>query len=65
MSKKVDSYIYSLDDCPVSSRPSYLLRRIPSDLWLSARVKSTRKGVSMRLVILKLLRYWLDEKVDL
>lgn len=37
----------------------YLLDDIPAGLWSDVRAKAKREGVSLRALILKLLRDWL------
>lgn len=39
----------------------YLLDKIPSSLWRKAQAKAKREGLSMRALILRLLRDWLGE----
>lgn len=36
----------------------YLLDKIPAGLWTAAQAKAKREGVSMRALILKLLKDW-------
>lgn len=39
---------------------SYKLDRIPAGLWEEVRAKAKRKGISIRALILHLLRHWLN-----
>jgi hypothetical protein len=38
----------------------YLLDNIPAGLWTAVQAKAKREGVSMRALILRLLKDWLD-----
>ena len=38
---------------------TYLLRNVDDTLWRQAKVKAAREGVSLRTLILELLRAWL------
>jgi hypothetical protein len=38
----------------------YLLRGIPHEVWLKARVKSTRLGIPLKKVLIQLIRSWVD-----
>jgi len=38
----------------------YLLDAIPAGMWVAVRAKAKREGVSLRALILQLLREWLD-----
>lgn len=38
----------------------YLLDKIPAGLWESAKAKAKREGISMRALILQLLKDWLS-----
>lgn len=50
------------DEFPTTGKTSrYLLDYIPAALWRSAKAKAKREGVSMRTLILSLLRDWLSE----
>ena len=37
----------------------YLLDKIPATLWRDVRAKATREGVSIRALLLGMLREWL------
>jgi hypothetical protein len=37
----------------------YLLDKIPAGLWADVRAKAKREGVSVRALVLSLLREWL------
>jgi hypothetical protein len=39
----------------------YLLDDIPADLWMKARSRARRKGISMRALILQLLTEWNEQ----
>lgn len=39
----------------------YLLDQIPAGLWNEVKAKAKREGVSMRALILQLLREWLSK----
>jgi len=39
----------------------YLLDEIPAGLWARVREKAKREGVSVRALILQLLREWLEK----
>jgi len=39
----------------------YLLDRIPVSLWLEVQAKCKREGVSVRALILKLLKEWVQD----
>lgn len=53
---------YSRDFTPKSEAYGrYLLDKIPATLWRDVRAKAKREGVSMRALILKLLRDWLEQ----
>jgi hypothetical protein len=38
----------------------YLLDKVPATLWTDVRAKCKRDGISVRALILSLLRDWLD-----
>lgn len=42
---------------------TYLLRAVPADLWQAARVKANAEQLSMRSVIVALLRAYVDGRV--
>jgi hypothetical protein len=49
------------DEFPTTGHTTrYLLDHIPAIFWRSVRAKANREGVSMRTLILRLLRQWLD-----
>jgi hypothetical protein len=39
----------------------YLLDKIPAGLWAAVKVKAKREGVSVRALILSLLKKWVGE----
>jgi hypothetical protein len=50
---------YSRDFSPgTGTRKRYLLDDIPAELWREVRTKATRAGVSLRALILGLLKEW-------
>lgn len=53
---------YSRDFTPRSDKPArYLLDGIPVTLWNDVKAKAKRQGVSMRALILGLLKQWLAD----
>lgn len=40
---------------------NYLLRDIPAEVWLDARHKAINEGISMRLLIIRLLKEYGQE----
>ena len=40
----------------------YLLDEIPAGLWRDVREKAKREGVSLRALILRLLKEWVESK---
>ncbi len=51
---------YSRDFTPRSETYGrYLLDKIPAQLWNDVKAKAKREGISMRGLILKLLKNWL------
>jgi hypothetical protein len=57
---------YSREFTPASEKHGrYLLDKIPAEMWRRARQKAKREGVSMRALILGLLRQWLDGEAQL
>ena len=54
---------YSKDFKPHGdSGKRYLLDQIPAGLWTDVRAEAKRQGVSVRALILTLLREWLDRQ---
>ena len=52
---------YSRDFAPPDERGKrYLLDKIPSALWRDVRAKAKRDGISLRALILTLLKDWLS-----
>lgn len=51
---------YSREFTPGRTEKRYLLDHIPSDFWRQVRSKAKRENVSMRALILTLLKQWLD-----
>ena len=52
---------YSREFTPASEKHGrYLLDKIPAAFWLRVKAKARREGVSLRALILGLLRQWLD-----
>jgi hypothetical protein len=52
---------YSRDFTPASEKHGrYLLDKIPAVLWRRVRAKAKREGISLRALILGLLKGWLD-----
>lgn len=52
---------YSTDFTPSpQGHRRYLLDRIPVSFWLEVRAKAKREKVSVRALILKLLKDWID-----
>ena len=52
---------YSRDFTPRSeSFGRYLLDRIPTTLWRDVQAKAKREGISLRALILSLLKGWLE-----
>lgn len=50
---------YSKDFKPHGdSGKRYLLDKIPAGLWTAAREKAKREGISMRALLLRLLKEW-------
>lgn len=39
----------------------YLLDQIPAGLWAAVRAKATREGISLRALILQLLKQWIEQ----
>lgn len=51
---------YSRDFTPPTEKHGrYLLDKVPADLWRRVRQKATREGISLRALILGLLKDWL------
>lgn len=46
---------------PTEKHGRYLLDKIPAAFWQRVRAKARRDGVSLRALILRLLREWLGE----
>lgn len=44
-----------------AKRVRYLLDYIPPSLWIRVKAKAKREGVSVRTLILSLLKHWLGE----
>jgi len=42
---------------------SYILRNIPNDLWKKAKAKAWSEGRTLRWVIIKLVRMWVEEEI--
>jgi hypothetical protein len=52
---------YSRDFTPnPQGHRRYLLDKIPVTLWVDVKAKAKRDGISIRGLILKLLKEWLD-----
>jgi hypothetical protein len=50
------------DEFPTTGKTArYLLDYIPVGLWRSVKAKAKREGVSVRTLILRLLKRWLNE----
>ena len=45
---------------PTGKAHRYLLEAIPAQLWISARARAKREGVSMRTLILRLLTDYVE-----
>lgn len=66
MTKKAKAYFktggYSTEFTPKrGAGKSYALTRIPVDLWTAVRTKAKRQGVSLRGLILSLLKAWVEK----
>ena len=46
------------------STTSYILRKIPNDLWKKAKAKAWSEGRTIRWVIIKLLKMWVDKEIE-
>jgi len=42
---------------------SYILRNIPRDHWEKAKAKARSEGRTIRWVIIKLVRMWVEEEI--
>jgi hypothetical protein len=51
---------YSKEFRPHGEGKAYLLDAIPAGFWRDVRTKARREGVSVRALILTLLRQWLQ-----
>ena len=51
---------YSREFPVVGERRRYLLDDIPASFWRRVRAKAKTEGLSMRGLILRLLKQWLD-----
>jgi hypothetical protein len=45
---------------PTEAHGRYLLDKIPAQFWVSVKAKAKREGISIRALILGLLKAWLD-----
>ena len=45
---------------PTEAHGRYLLDKIPAAFWIQVKAKARRDGVSLRALILRLLRDWLQ-----
>ena len=41
---------------------TYTIRNIPNELWKQARIKAIRENITMRDLILKLLKEWIKNE---
>lgn len=46
---------------PGETHGRYLLDKIPMQFWINVRAKAKREGVSVRALILSLLKTWLRD----
>ena len=57
---------YSREFTPnVETSKRYLLDKIPAPLWIQARAKCKREGLSMRAVLLGLLMGWTTDRITM
>ena len=57
---------YSREFSPrTGTHARYLLDKIPPTLWANVRAKAKREGISLRALILGLLKEWLEAKARL
>lgn len=53
------------DEFPTTGKTTrYLLDYIPAGLWRSVKAKAKREGVSVRTLILRLLKQWLHDEAQ-
>lgn len=57
---KTGGYSREFTPAPQGHR-KYLLDRIPVQLWEDVRAKAKREGISVRALILRLLKEWVEK----